>query len=102
MALEEGVAIPILLGKKNIIENLMEEYAIELPGLEIIDPKSDDQIEKRNSYGKVFFENRKRKGFTEYEAIQIMRERNYYGSMMVDQGDADAMITGVTRGKMST
>ena len=98
MAFEEGVAIPILLGKKNIIEELMEEYAIELPELEIIDPKSDDQKEKRESYGKVFFENRKRKGFTEYEAIQIMRERNYYGSMMVDQGDADAMITGVTRG----
>ncbi|MBL6660556.1 MAG: NADP-dependent malic enzyme [Crocinitomicaceae bacterium] len=98
MAFEEGVAIPILLGKKNIIEELMEEYAIELPELEIIDPKSDDQKEKRESYGKVFFENRKRKGFTEFEAIQIMRERNYYGSMMVDQGDADAMITGVTRG----
>ncbi|MDO7614277.1 MAG: NADP-dependent malic enzyme, partial [Crocinitomicaceae bacterium] len=97
MALEEGVAIPILLGKKNIIEDLMEEHAIELPDLEIIDPKSDDQKDKRNSYGKVFFENRKRKGFTEYEAIQVMRERNYYGSMMVEQGDADAMITGVTR-----
>ena len=46
MAFEEGVAIPILLGKKNIIEDLMEEYAIELPELEIIDPKSDDQKEK--------------------------------------------------------
>jgi malate dehydrogenase (oxaloacetate-decarboxylating)(NADP+) len=97
MAFEEGVAIPILLGKKNIIEDLMEEFAIELPNLEIIDPKSEEQKDKRVSYGKVFFENRKRKGFTEYEAIQIMRERNYYGSMMVEQGDADAMITGVTR-----
>ena len=75
----------------------MEEFAIELPNLEIIDPKSEEQKDKRVSYGKVFFENRKRKGFTEYEAIQIMRERNYYGSMMVEQGDADAMITGVTR-----
>ncbi len=97
MAFEEGVAIPVLLGKKNIIEDLMEEFAIELPNLEIIDPKSEEQKDKRVSYGKVFFENRKRKGFTEYEAIQIMRERNYYGSMMVEQGDADAMITGVTR-----
>ena len=97
MAFEEGVAIPVLLGKKNIIEDLMEEFAIELPNLEIIDPKSEEQKDKRVSYGKVFFENRKRKGFTEYEAIQIMRERNYYGSMMGEQGDADAMITGVTR-----
>ena len=101
MAFEEGVAFPILLGKKKIIESLMEEFSIELPNIEIIDPKSEEQKEKRLSYGTVFFENRKRKGFTEYEAIQIMRERNYYGSMMVNQGDADAMITGVTRGYRS-
>jgi malate dehydrogenase (oxaloacetate-decarboxylating)(NADP+) len=97
MAYDEGVAIPILLGKKNIISELMEEYAIELPEVQIIDPKSEEQKEIRIGYGKAFFEKRKRKGFTEYEAIQIMRERNYFGSMMVNQGDADAMITGVTR-----
>jgi len=101
MAFEEGVAIPILLGKKNIISELMEEFAIELPEVQIIDPKSEEQKETRISYGKAFFEKRKRKGFTEFEAIQIMRERNYFGSMMVNQGDADAMITGVTRGYRS-
>jgi malate dehydrogenase (oxaloacetate-decarboxylating)(NADP+) len=48
-------------------------------------------------YGKAFFEKRKRKGFTEFESIQIMRERNHFGAMMVEMGDADAMISGVTR-----
>jgi malate dehydrogenase (oxaloacetate-decarboxylating)(NADP+) len=79
----------------------MEEYAIELPEVEIVDPKGDEENERREQYGQAFFEIRKRKGFTEYEAVQIMRERNYFGSMMVSEGDADAMITGVTRGYRS-
>ena len=97
IAYEEGVAIPVLLGRESIIRELMEEYSIEIPAVEIVDPKSDEQTERRKKYGSSFFEMRKRKGFTEFEAIQIMRERNYYGSMMVNEGDADAMITGVTR-----
>ncbi|MBL4862233.1 MAG: NADP-dependent malic enzyme, partial [Crocinitomicaceae bacterium] len=96
-SLEEGVAIPILLGKKNIIESLIEEYSLELQGVEIIDPKSDDEKERRQAFGRAFFEKRMRKGVTEYEAIQVMRERNHFGSMMVDMGDADAMISGLTR-----
>ena len=101
IAYEEGIAVPILLGRATKIKALMEEYSIELPDVEIIDPKSDEQYEKRENYGTSFFEMRKRKGFTEFEAIQIMRERNYFGSMMVNEGDADAMITGVTRGYRS-
>ena len=98
---EEGVATPVLLGRKTKIMELMEEYAIELPEVEIVDPKGDEENERREKYGQAFFEIRKRKGFTEYEAMQIMRERNYFGSMMVSEGDADAMITGVTRGYRS-
>lgn len=101
IAYEEGIAIPVLLGRKSKIIELMEEYAIELPEVEIVDPKGDEEIERRELYGQSFFEMRKRKGFTEFEAIQIMRERNYFGSMMVNEGDADAMITGVTRGYRS-
>ncbi len=97
IAYEEGIAIPVLLGRESIILELMEEYSIEIPNVEIVDPKSDEQTDSRKKYGSAFFEMRKRKGFTEFEAIQIMRERNYYGSMMVNEGDADAMITGVTR-----
>ncbi|XOV65976.1 MAG: NADP-dependent malic enzyme [Fluviicola sp.] len=94
---EEGVAEPILLGRRDKIENLIEEYMIEIPGVEIIDPKSDEERERRHAFGLAFFEKRNRKGVTEFEAIQVMRERNHFGAMMVEMGDADAMITGLTR-----
>ena len=102
VAFEEGCAFPILLGKKKRIEALIEEYGIDLPEKTIVDPKSEEEETRRIVYGKAFFEKRKRKGFTEFEALQIMRERNYFGSMMVDQGDADAMITGTTRSYRSS
>ena len=102
VAYEEGVAFPILLGKKQRILQLIKEYAIELPEIVIIDPKSEEEEKRRIAYGLAFFERRKRKGFTEFEAIQIMRERNHFGAMMVDQGDADAMITGLTRSYRSS
>jgi len=101
IAFEEGIATPVLMGRKTKILELMDEYSIELPEVEIVDPKGDEENERREQYGQSFFEIRKRKGFTEYEAVQIMRERNYFGSMMVNEGDADAMITGVTRGYRS-
>ena len=96
-AWEEGVAMPILLGNRGIIEALIEEYAIEIQDITIIDPKSGEEKERRTVFGKAFFEKRKRKGVTEFEAVQIMRERNHFGAMMVELGDADAMITGITR-----
>jgi malate dehydrogenase (oxaloacetate-decarboxylating)(NADP+) len=96
-AMEEGVAYPILLGKRSKIEALIEEYAIEMPDVLIIDPKSEEEDERRIAYGHAFFEKRKRKGFTEFESVQIMRERNHFGAMMVEMGDADAMISGLTR-----
>jgi len=102
IAFDEGVAIPVLLGKKNRIHKLIEEYSIELPDVLIIDPKLEEEEKRRITYGKAFFEKRKRKGITEFEAVQLMRERNYFGAMMVDQGDADAMITGLTRSYRSS
>lgn len=95
--LEEGIAFPILLGKRKVIEALIEEYSLEFNNVNIIDPKSDEEEERRVRYGNAFFEKRKRKGFTEFEAIQIMRERNHFGAMMVELGDADAMVSGLTR-----
>jgi malate dehydrogenase (oxaloacetate-decarboxylating)(NADP+) len=94
---EEGVAYPILLGNREIIERLIEEYHMEFPDVTIIDPKETTEKPRRIAYGKAFFEKRKRKGFTEYESIQIMRERNHFGAMMVEMGDADAMISGISR-----
>jgi malate dehydrogenase (oxaloacetate-decarboxylating)(NADP+) len=96
-ATEEGVCFPILLGKRKVIEQLLLEYSIEIPGMVIIDPKSDTEKMRRQEYGKAFFAQRMRKGVTEFEAIQKMRERNHFGAMMVQSGDADAMISGLTR-----
>ncbi len=96
-AYEEGVAFPILLGRKERVLALIEEYSMDFPEAEIIDPKSDEELDRRNRYAEAFFEVRKRKGFTAYEALKIMRERNYFGAMMVQLGDADAMISGATR-----
>jgi len=96
-AYEEGVAFPILLGRKEKVLKMIKEHSMEFPEVEIIDPKADDELERRERYSKVFFEIRQRKGFTLYESLKIMRERNYFGSMMVQTGDADAMISGTTR-----
>jgi malate dehydrogenase (oxaloacetate-decarboxylating)(NADP+) len=96
-AYDEGVAIPILLGKKQRILELMNEYSIEIPEVQIIDCKSDEEEARRIEYGTAFFELRKRKGITEYEAISLMRERNYFGAMMLNMEEADAMLTGLTR-----
>lgn len=94
---EEGTAYPILLGNTEVIKKLIDEYSLDFNDVTIIDPKSKEESERRTCYGKKFFEKRKRKGVTEFEAIQLMRERNHFGAMMVDNGDADAMISGLTR-----
>jgi malate dehydrogenase (oxaloacetate-decarboxylating)(NADP+) len=102
VAYDEGVAFPILLGERKIIQQLMEEYGVELPDATILDPKSEEEDERRAAFGKEFFQRRKRKGLTEFEAIKLMRERNHFGAMMVDMGFADAMITGLTRSYRSS
>jgi malate dehydrogenase (oxaloacetate-decarboxylating)(NADP+) len=102
VAYEEGVAFPILLGDREVILALMEEYNVELPEVTIVDPKADTEEERRTMFGKEFFQRRKRKGLTEFEAVKLMRERNHFGAMMVDMGLADAMITGLTRSYRST
>jgi len=68
----------------------------------IIDPRSDAMLEKRIHYGELFFEKRHRRGFNFYEAKKIMRERNYFGCMMVETGEADALISGLTRNYTDT
>jgi malate dehydrogenase (oxaloacetate-decarboxylating)(NADP+) len=80
----------------------MEEYGVEMPDVTIIDPKAETEEERRLAFGKEFFERRKRKGLTEFEAVKLMRERNHFGAMMVDLGMADAMITGLTRSYRSS
>jgi malate dehydrogenase (oxaloacetate-decarboxylating)(NADP+) len=94
---DENIAIPILLGDPNKIKAMIAEYKLDLEGVEIIDPRSNNEDERRLSFGDIFFEKRKRRGYTQFEARKIMRERNYFGSMLIEQGYADAMISGLTR-----
>ncbi len=99
---DEGIAIPVLLGRKQKILDLIEEFSIEFDDLIIIDPKDLSQEMKREEYGDILWEKRKRKGLTQFEARKLMRERNYFGSMMVETGDADALISGISRNYRST
>ncbi|WP_228852632.1 NADP-dependent malic enzyme [Aegicerativicinus sediminis] len=93
---DEGVAIPILLGRKDAIKKLMK--SIDYDGeVTIIDPKSDEEEERKNKYAEVYWRQRRRKGVTLYSAQQVMRERNYFAAMMVNEGDADALISGYSR-----
>lgn len=93
----DGIAIPILLGNPVTIKKLCDEYSINLKDVQIIDPRSPEEEERLKVYGAEFFHMRKRRGYNIYEAQQIMRERNYFGSMMVRMGEADALISGLTR-----
>ncbi len=97
IAKDEGVAIPILLGNEEKIRALIEENNLHLEGVQIINPKSDESEKKRNEYGQLFFEKRQRRGYNLYEAKKVMRERTFFGCMMVNTGEADAMISGLTR-----
>ncbi len=93
---EEGIAIPILLGRKEVIEELMLELDFN-EDIEIIDPKSDEQSAKRIEYAEKYWERRKRSGVTFFDAKRLMRERSYFAAMMLNLGDADAMVSGYAR-----
>ncbi|MGB0402760.1 MAG: NADP-dependent malic enzyme [Salibacteraceae bacterium] len=94
---DEGIATPILLGPKARIEALITEFELELDGVQIIDPRSEEESINREKYGHIYYQMRRRRGYTLPEAIKAMRERNYYGCVMVKQGDADAIVSGITR-----
>jgi len=93
---EEGIAIPILLGDKEMIEKHKKELDFDADVL-IIDPRSDESKTVRTRYADKLWELRKRKGDTRYSAKINMGKRNYYGSMMLIEGDADGMISGYSR-----
>jgi malate dehydrogenase (oxaloacetate-decarboxylating)(NADP+) len=94
---DEGVGYPILLGDIQKIKTIAEANGIDLSDMPIFDPRSDEMEEKRNKYAEIFFAKRGRKGFNEYESKKIMKDRNYFGCMMVECGDADAMISGLAK-----
>jgi malate dehydrogenase (oxaloacetate-decarboxylating)(NADP+) len=97
IVIDEGIGYPILLGDETKIRNIAATNGIDLEGLPILDPRSDSMEDQRNKYAELFFKKRQRKGFNWYEARKVMKDRNYFGCMMVEMGDADAMISGLSK-----
>ncbi|MFY0602556.1 MAG: NADP-dependent malic enzyme [Flavobacteriaceae bacterium] len=93
---EERIGKPILLGRKEVILELKEElgFTADVP---ILDPKTDEETERRNRFGETYWKTRQRKGITLFQAQKLMRERNYFAAMMVNEGEADSLITGYSR-----
>jgi malate dehydrogenase (oxaloacetate-decarboxylating)(NADP+) len=93
---EEKLGKVILLGRKEVILELKEEIGFT-DEVTIIDPKTDGEKERINKFGEAYWKTRQRKGRTLSEAKKLMRERNYFAAMMVNEGEADALITGYSR-----
>ena len=92
---DEGIAIPILLGNRVEIERLIKEHKLELGECTIIDPREDKARDEK--YTQAYYNKRQRKGSTWSDAQRALRDRNAFGAMMVDFGEADALISGLTR-----
>lgn len=92
---DQGLGIPILLGNRERIASIMAEYKLDLHKSVIIDHTEDRQ--KLNQFAEVLYEKRKRKGVTREDAVRLMHERNYFGTMLVEMGEADAFISGSTK-----
>ncbi|CAN1528727.1 SfcA Malic enzyme [Flavobacteriaceae bacterium] len=96
IAYEDKIAFPILLGNKEIILELKEEIGFDAD-VPIFDPKTDGEDKRRNHYADIFWKSRQRRGISHLDAQKWMRERNYFAAMMVNEGDADAMVSGYSR-----
>lgn len=96
IVVEEGIAHPILLGDRNTILSMILEHDLELQDIEIIDPRSDEEKTRRQLFATQYHEKRKRRGVTMNAALDMMAHRNYFGPCLVENGFADAMISGLT------
>ncbi len=94
ISLNEGIAIPILLGNVEAIRAIIADNNLGLEDVTIIDPRSNEEKERRTTYAKMLWERRSRKGLTYDEAYEKMYNRNYFGISMVENGDADGFISG--------
>ncbi len=94
---DDGIAYPILLGNEARINAIAEANNIDISDLPIIDVRSDAMESKREFFGSLLFQKRQRKGVNKYESLKLMRTQNYFGAMMVETGEADAMLSGLTR-----
>lgn len=94
---DEGIAYPILLGEQELIRDLIAQNNLDLGDTPILDPRSPEQEELINKFADGFYQKRQRKGVSAREARKLMYYRNYFGAMMVETGEADALISGLTR-----
>ena len=94
---DDGIAYPILLGNETRIRNIAAANNIDIDDLPIIDVRSDEMEAKREFFGSLLFQKRQRKGINKYESLKLMRTQNYFGAMMVETGEADSMLSGLTR-----
>jgi malate dehydrogenase (oxaloacetate-decarboxylating)(NADP+) len=92
---DEGIAKPILLGNRKEIEALIAEHQLDLSDCPIIYPREEKEMVER--YAEVFYKKRQRKGLTYQDSLKLMQDRNYFASMMVELGDADAIVSGLTK-----
>lgn len=97
---DENIAIPVLLGNKDIIRQLIQDNALDLEGVEIIDIMQEPARSKK--YAESLYKRRQRKGVTLVDALKFMKDRNYFGASMVEYGEADAMISGLTKNYATT
>ena len=97
LAQEEGVAYPILLGDEIRINQIAKENGIDIDDMPIINPKGDKTEAMRKEFAELFFNKRQRRGVNKHEANKFLRDRNYFGCMLVETGNADCMISGLTR-----
>jgi len=97
---EEGVCSPVLLGSIEEIKKIAHDNAVDLKGMTLVDPLEDSA--KLEAYAEILYQKRQRKGMTLSTARRMLRDRNYYGSMMVENGEADALISGLTKDYAST
>lgn len=94
---EENIALPILLGNTKTIKSLIEEYAFDLKGVEMIDPTQEVDSERFKKYVEHLYHKRQRRGVSRTDARKLMINRNYFAASMVEFGDADTLISGLTK-----
>jgi malate dehydrogenase (oxaloacetate-decarboxylating)(NADP+) len=97
MTQDEGVGYPILLGDEARIRKIALDNSIDIEGMPIVDPKAEQHEALRQQFGEMLYARRQRKGINKHEACKMMRDRNYFGCMMVETGEADCMISGLTK-----
>ncbi len=97
LVLEEGIGFPILLGNEKKIRELAASNSVDIEDMPIINPQDDEHEELRKEFGELFFAKRNRRGVNHYEAFKMMKDRNHFGCMMVETGEADCMISGLSK-----